>query len=192
MKLKKIFSIGAILLAIFLGAMFVITYVTRPEYPENWSAIPTIDQCPNLTGSYINMGESQRGLKPSLYQALIANDMVMEGAIDFIKITQTETELLIEAYQQDSVRKKRAVQFSPKKCKKSFFRLKPPDPEGGINREGVVGYGKDTYWLAKANDGTLVIRYDSSAVGVVNLIPIIGTQRDWYRFPQHKVLNKQK
>lgn len=191
MKHKKIFSICSILLSVFLVTMFVITYVTRPEYPENWSDIPPKDLVPNLTGFYMNAGEDQRNNKPSLYQVLIANDMVTEDAIDFIKITQTETELLIEAYQQGSLIKKRVAQLKPKNCKNGFVRLKEPKPERGINREGIVGYAWANYWLCKASDGTLVIRCDSAGVGLVLMFPMLGVQREWHRFSEYQTPEKE-
>jgi hypothetical protein len=184
MKYKKTFLILLILFLSFLFVMFIITYLTRPEYPESWSDISTENECPNLAGSYINTGGCQRDYVPSLYQVLIANDMGVAGAIDYIKITQTKTELLIKAYKQGALIKQRKVQFSPKDCENGFMRIEAPEPEGGVNREGVVGYQLDVYWLAKAADGTLVVRYNSYAAAVVNLIPIIATQRDWYRFSQ--------
>ena len=172
--------------------MLVVSFVLRPEYPENWSDIPSKDIVPNLAGFYMCKGEDQQGNKPSLYRALIAKDMVMENAIDYIKITQTETELLIEAYQQGSLIKKRVAQFKPKDSRDGFVRLKEPEPERGINREGVVGYEWCTYWLCKTSDGSLVIRCDSAAVGMVLMMPVLGVGRDWYRFPQYQRPEEQK
>jgi hypothetical protein len=81
-----------------------------------------------------------------------------------------------------AVLSKREVHFKPEDCKDGFLKLDVPDPEGGVYRGNAVGYEWDSFQVSKAIDGSLVIRHDSSAVGIVLLIPIVGSQWHWSRF----------
>ena len=68
------------------------------------------------------------------------------------------------------------------KCENGMLNIDQQEPEGFVAREGVVGYTWQSLWVTKDEFGSLIIRSDSGAVGIMLFIPVIGSEWNWYRF----------
>ena len=166
--------------------------VSTPSYPPAWSSLKVFDKCPNIEGYYIDEGESEEesDYKRSIFMDIIGGDYLRRDEVEFVNIIQKNNELLLEAYSDAELIGKRVAAFDTENCVDGFIEIEGPYPEGGVNRDGVVGYQWDSLKLAKTTDGSLILRKDSGAVGVVMVVPVAGTGWGWYRFLPHVRVKK--
>ena len=156
--------------------------VSHPSYPPHWSKLAVIVNCPRVEGYYKDIGQTEKNsdYKPSLYKFLVGGDLKVADKVEFIKITQKNIALLIEAYSKDSLIGNRVALFKFDDCDDGFLKLEVPVSKGVQNR--AFGVDWHVIKLSKAIDGHLVLRYDSSFVGFVLLVPVVASEWSWYRF----------
>ena len=173
---------------LMMAAFLFLTYacVSRPDYPQDWNAVTKNSAIPNISGHYENIGEygEDRKHKPNLYRLLIRGNFNDNNKIQSISISQKESELLIEAYSDGSIVESRIAKIESYNNEKGFIIINDPKPEGGVNRDGVLGYTWDSLAIAKSSDGSLIIRKDGGAVAIMLLIPVAISEQNWYRFLQ--------
>lgn len=162
-------------------------FSNHPPYPENWQETSKNNTCPALGGYYFSEGEGNEGVSvvPSLYKLLINNPLNL-SPIDSIKINERDNILSVKAFSGGELREEREIAVDVKSCRNGFFQLDMPSQEGGVNRDGVVGYEWEKILLTKTPDGALIVRKDSGAVGIVLLIPVSGSAHEWYRYKEKK------
>ena len=183
MKSLRIFKYLLLIIILSIYGCF-----SHPKYPQNWSSVQKETKCPDIGGHYKNRGETETNgeYKPYLYSILFGGETKDIRSVKSIKIYQKTNELLFEAYANGSLFKSRVAKINPDDCGDGFIQINVPEPEGAINRDGVVGYTWEAIRISKDMQGNLIIRNDSSGVGIVLLIPVAGSQWSWYRFSQIK------
>ena len=67
-------------------------------------------------------------------------------------------------------------------CRMGEAEIKDPNEEGGVNRQGIVGYDWSALNLSRGSDSSLVVHHRSRAIGLMFLIPMVGSRWIWYRF----------
>lgn len=168
-----------------------------PEYPANWANRLHAAGCPDVSGEYLDIAKGENFHSPFEQYGnpdnyvFSLNSMVFLGLrntdenVDFVRVRQSGSELIIEAHKDNKVLRKKTIKYTGDDCRDGFLMMKVPEVEGG---ESILAIQRDVYGLSKAGDGALVIRYESSAIGIY-FIPVAGTQWMWHRFPAKPVID---
>lgn len=181
--------------SMLLAELFISGCISREPYPQNWSPVSIAHTCPDVSGCYRNEGERiQNDYKPSLFYYLVHSsyqfvdpDAYKRGTADFIEITQSRNELLIKAYKNDVLVTQRTAQYNPEESENGFIKLKSLT-SGFVQCESATGYSWGTLWLSKAEDGSLVMRSDETAAGLILLvIPVFGISESWTRYLESQI-----
>jgi hypothetical protein len=155
------------------------------EYPEAWAELPENIKCPDLGGTYKDKGRTYMGVKyaPSIYLILLGGKVRQMDEVEFVKITQNNNEVVLQAYSDTSLVKERIFSYRQQACSGGFLKIDVPGSEEFVNQEGVLGYGWEAHRLAKTKHGELIVRLDTGSAGLVLLIPAGSADRIWAIFP---------
>ena len=170
-------------LLIVLGAVLISGCSSYPQYPVTWNAIPANAHCPNIDGVYSNFGQIDKDIRGAYLISLLIDGMLTNYKdVDTVKIETTSNDITFEAYENNNLVKRIIAKYEYSKCENGMLNIDQQEPEGFVAREGVVGYTWQSLWVTKDEFGSLIIRSDSGAVGIMLFIPVIGSEWNWYRF----------
>lgn len=164
---------------VLLSFVFLSGCISHPDYPSEWPEISDTNKCPHIDGFYSGVGKNQEGREANLYNLIFGGN---SKTVEAIEITTIDHEINIHAYDNNKIVDSRAISNELYKCNNSLIEIGEAIPEGGINREGVVGVAWGNTLLSNNINGNLVVRSDSGGVAVVLLIPVAGSMRSWYQF----------
>ena len=158
-------------------------------YPSDWPSIDASSSSTclsSLVGEYHNAGEygrtnggSQRYSPPYLSSYFFV-DKAEAARADRIRITEPA----------DGVLRVELPGAAPAVSRIELRAGKDYRCEGGrlviesshFVAENVSGHESNAYYFARAQDSSLVVQIDSSAVGLVLVIPVAGSSTEWQRF----------
>jgi len=157
-------------------------------YPGDWASLSpgAADGCPSLAGVYRNAGEravpeggSPQYSPPYLSSHFFA-DTAAAARADRVRISDDgNAEITIALLGDDALPAPRVLQRQTHyRCEDGWLLLE----SSRWLAENVSGFESMIYRLRKANDGAMVVQVDSSAVGIVFLVPVAGSSTEWYRF----------
>ena len=161
--------------------------VSHPSYPRTWPAMATTAEgtCPDLSGVFSDAGErapsQSAAYTPSLSRVLFARRQALKSATR-VEIHRQNSSVWRVSAMSDGLTLATADVTAQGPCLEGEAKITDPHEEGGINREGVVGFQWSTLYFSRASDRSLVVRYASGGVGLMLLIPAAGSQWVWYRF----------
>ncbi|MCC4283921.1 hypothetical protein LL273_09295 [Marinobacter salarius] len=155
--------------------------ISSPDYPRNWAAISDDNVCSKIIGRYSNIGLHDSGHKIGLVALLFPSSA---SKADVVEILMDENVLRVEAFNEGVLVKKYAEKIDLASCEKASVSIDEPEPEGGINREGVVGIGWGSFRLSASDDGDLIVHQNSSGAGIVLFLPFAGSSWSWSKFSQ--------
>lgn len=168
-------------------------------YPDRWASIEGEHnrECPDLKGFFINKGEfaetapGYEKYPPYLYPILFKNVGEKTNDIDTIGFYQRDQNLVISAYEKGEVIEQRTIEYDRNKqsCRKGMLKIKVPKPEGGINREGVLGYSWEGLGLTINKEGSLIVRSSEGGIGIMLMIPVIGVSSGYARFQSTNIVS---
>ncbi|MCL1860875.1 MAG: hypothetical protein FWG52_04985 [Proteobacteria bacterium] len=92
-----------------------------------------------------------------------------------------ETSFLLTSESSGTIVNSRTIES---KCGETRLTVPPEEPEGFINRDGVVGYQYDSTEIQVSKDGALVVHTISGGFGLVLLIPVGSSESRWFHYPR--------
>jgi hypothetical protein len=164
--------------------------ITR-ERPPSWPAIEqqSAESCPNVAGRYADIG-FYAGLGTSYLSAVFnrqdwsaSNDRNTPAGV--VTIRQTPENVVLNW--DTAIEEKREVSFSRTKgeleCATGFVVLRPHGRQPCDQCAGLLLYQSFRIFLAKGVDGSLQLKKEETALGLVLLVvPAGGKQTVWHRF----------
>lgn len=164
------------------SCLFFTSCASYQKYPAEWAELilPQGARCPDISGTYVNSGETAKGQITHL--STLFGFEEMPSTVAQVRITQLDNDNLeISAWHDQKlvskeIYSKRNEEYS---CSSKGVEISIGKMEKtvGAPGEGVILY------LAKSADGALVIERKSSAGGYSLLyIPMVGSSYEWYRF----------
>ena len=166
--------------ALLIVALFLLSgCISNPDYPVGWASVSDEMICQRINGKYRNVGVNHSGHEVSLTSLLFAQNTV--GA-DSIEVLINHDKLTINAFYDGELVKSHAEDIDGSSCKKSFIEIDEPEPEGGINREGVVAITWGAIQLSINENNDLIVHRNSSGAGIVLLFPVAGSSWSWFKF----------
>ncbi len=154
--------------------------ISNPSYPKEWASVegqPEI--CTVLPGNYLNSGkagEQGKGAPPLV--ALLFREAKPATNVRIQK--KAETTFLLESEASGAIVNSRTIEA---KCGATQLTIPPEEPEGFVNREGVVGYQYDSTEVRVSKDGALVVRTTTGGFGIMLLVPAGGFESRWFHYP---------
>lgn len=157
------------------------------SYPPTWPEVETElvgNDCPDISGTYKELGhEAQEGKGASSLSSIFWEDeMDPEGLVVFSR-PDTQTIVVEGAYDGNPYRQRTLTldgdDFS---CHDGKIWVSDAFFAAAVMIMAVVG-GKETFGFAKTDDGSLLAEYQSSAVGVYVLIPVIERIHSFILWP---------
>jgi hypothetical protein len=165
-------------------------------YPKEWPPLTAQrGNCPDITGTFRDLGFL--GYEDPKYPDAYASAVITGYTLAWrffqeptmskerkVQISHPDTDsFIVEVLEQDKLVSSGTFSISSGDvaCEEGWVRLKPK-VEGGLADVGV--YRNKTYiGLAKAVDGSLVSKEDTSGFGAVMfIIPLVSSQTVWYRW----------
>lgn len=158
-------------------------------YPSNWPSIDassSTDCLSSLVGEYHNAGEygstnggSPRYSPPYLSSYFFANQAAAARA-DRVRISKAAEEgLRIELVDGDQALAPVEIRAEKDfRCESGWVIIE----SSRFVAENVSGHESNAYHFKRAQDGSLVVKIDSSAVGLVLVMPVAGSSTEWQRF----------
>ena len=137
-------DIGLVLRYFWLGiaasALTLTGCVSISKYPAVWEPVNLKIECPNISGQYGHWGKnSSNDNNVSGSRLFIGTKGKRLFLSEQIEFKQSKDELLIRALKGVEILGERRVKLREESCKDGVIKIKPPEPEGGINRDGVLG-----------------------------------------------------
>jgi len=162
-----------LLLAVTLGGC-----VWTQPLPDAWPDVSSAEgaTCDWINGVYYDKGESGTSNKPSLSRMLDWSEE--KASPETLSITYVSGASLVVVGGSDASSFSHVPPSSQFSCVDGTLRI---SRSVGINREGVLGYENVTHLLYPAN-GFLIVKSTTSGVGIVLLIPVVGSYTYYYRF----------
>jgi hypothetical protein len=164
--------------------------VSHPAYPPAWAPLVPSPACPSLGGTYEDRGtegetgaSTFRSLSVSASRFFFPKDQIARQATTItVNEPETDTVEIVASQRNISLISRRYV------AARGDFRCRDGTVEFASTQlvgEQVAGVQSDTLQLAKASDGSLVLRHASSGFGLIVVVPAGGSEHRWYRFPPH-------
>lgn len=171
--------------AVFVAVFALSGCVSLASYPKEWS--PPADEpegkCRDLTGAFENAGarvESDRTSQARLATFLIGSKSSNIDA-DRVELQHQGGKLRITLWSGDKSLYESTVDVATT-CRGGELVIRDPEPEGGINREGIAGASSSSLGLQRSQDGALIARRTDSFAGIALLVPIAMRAREWQRY----------
>jgi hypothetical protein len=156
----------------------------QQRYPGAWPRVdPTrVAGCPDVTGVYLN-----DGVRGDPFGALVSlSDLLQLGSTSesILRISQYGADsLAIVVWRDDRQVARRMLSRSQGNLTCTPAGVGLTCGWHFVGREGLeLGAARRTLYLAKATDGSLMVQDVEFTVGVLIVLPIIGTMRSWHRF----------
>lgn len=157
-------------------------------YPPEWPTIspPSSNACPSLAGEYRNAGEygSTNGGSPRYSPPYLSiyfySDQAAAARAERVRVSQAaDGRLRIEPIGGDQTLSPVEIQTGEDyRCESGWLVMKSSRSVA----ENVSGYESNTYRFIRADDRSLIVQIDSSAIGVVLVVPVAGSSTEWQRF----------
>lgn len=157
-------------------------------YPADWASLSSgaADGCPSLAGVYRNAGEravpegGSPQYSPPYLSSYFFEDTAAAARADRVRISgDANAGLRIELSGGEASPAPRVLQRQTHyRCEDGWLLLE----SSRWLAENVSGFESMTYRFRMATDGAMVVQVDSSAVGIVFLVPVAGSSTEWYRF----------
>jgi hypothetical protein len=162
-------------------------YFSYPEYPNDWDEQVKIDGeiDTSLEGLYACRGETESGLTdiPNIAHLLFDNNK-NQKSIDCNTLSIVKHEpgkLEIMAHRHGSVVISRIFELNKDYfVEDDWIYLKSKYDD--MSDSCCIAIGKDKIYLTNSNQGDLVMKSESTAMGLVYFIPVGGGQRIWIKF----------
>jgi hypothetical protein len=165
--------------------------VSHPAYPPTWAPLVRSPAGPSLDGTY-----EDRGIEGETDASTFRDQSVSASRFFFPKdqIARSATTITISEPEADTVEilaSHRTVSLISRRFVATLgdFRCRDGTVEFSstqmVGHEQVAGVQSDTLQLAKARDGSLVLRHVSSGFGPIVVVPAGGSEHRWYRFTPH-------
>jgi hypothetical protein len=157
--------------------------VSVQPYPQDWSTPSTATEgkCPSIAGSYANKGEGQYPQYPPnlVYQLLgqrakwLETDRVNIALIDSKKLL-VQALALGQVLSEDLL----PIEKDTLSCEGGFVVLHKRE---FVNRDGAMGSKTSLLHIA-ASEGNLVIKEETTEIGMLFLIPGKSSYTTWSRY----------
>jgi len=163
------------------SCLFFASCTSHQKYPAEWSELilPTDEGCIDISGTYVNLGETVKG-QGAFLSALLDFEEA-PSAVTQIQIAESDNyKLEVSAWYKQKLVSRKVYSRSNEEysCSSKGVEI----PIGRIEKAAAAGEGGMLY-LTKSRDGALVIERKSSAGGYSLLyIPIVSSSYEWYRF----------
>ena len=152
------------------------------RYPGNWEPIAAVpnDECPDLTGEYLNVGEIPSRKYTVSLAAWVFPDWDYSDKPKAVRFQLTKDVLVIRTVggSQEKVLSL-SRHFGEFGCSKGALQIHGHE---GTNREGVAGFTSGTLALVRTRN-FLVMNSSGGGVGIVLLLPVAGYGNNYARFP---------
>jgi hypothetical protein len=157
--------------------------ISKPSYPKEWTLVDRNSEiCASLPGNYANNGEAgKKGKNAPPLATLFFKDAKTATNVRILK--KGDTSFLLISESSGAIVNSRTIEG---KCGSPRFTVPPEEPEGFINREGVVGYQYDSTELEVSKDGMLVAHTTTGGFGIMLLIPAGGSESRWFHYPREE------
>lgn len=165
--------------------------VSYPNYPSGWSSLEAPrEDCESLSGAYWNRGYWNRsgasdfGISHLATKLFHYDDAFREG-VERVEITAVkEGALEVKAIAKDGTAQSKRYLASKGEFTCSAGKIEIPYSDASaIGGPLVMGASKGVNTLAKAQDGSLVVKDAAAGVGLVLLvIPAAMDGHEWSRF----------
>jgi hypothetical protein len=178
----------SIIFTILLSCLFFTSCTYRPEYPAEWAELilPQDERCLDISGAYVNSGESVDRQKSTYLSALFdfEEDPLTVRRVQIAKLENDNLE--ISAWSDGKLVSKKVYSKGDEQYSCSSKGIGIPigkeEKPAGVPGERIILY------LAKSADGSLVIERKSSATGYSSsYIPVIAIRFEWYRFKKIEI-----
>src|SRR5262245_13385154 len=175
-------GVAVALLLSFWGCIF------HPSYLQSWALRPAVadgNTCPDVSGLFSDKGDRAHEISgaraPSLTSLLFRKDQAVESPTHIeIRSVGTDTWRVTAISNGVSLAARDVTAQGP--CRGGELKLADPNEEGGVNREGVIGFVSSALYLSRASDRSLIVRLASGGTAIVLLAPVVGSEWVWFRF----------
>ncbi len=157
--------------------------VSNPSYPTSWDTVLDEKKCPRIDGKYLNSGVDHTGREINLSSFLFRTDNVKA---DYVRFTTTNNKVTIDVFNDGELVINHIENINNDYCEDQQVEFDLPETEGGVNRGGVLGYTWESALFSKNEGDDFLIHHNSSAIGIVYIIPIIGSAWSWIKFTEIK------
>ena len=169
-------GLAILALLVLPGCVFI------DQYPSEWGVprLTSDNTCPDISGIFRDRGERVNSkFEPSLSNQLLQPRYWNTAETVEIKFLEP-TQLLIRVFAGKQLLAESLLSSSNREfeCRKGYVVIKKGE---FINREGVFGGEKRAFFFAPS-DNALIVKEDSSALGLMLLIPVAGTSTTWSQF----------
>jgi len=182
-------SVNAAWYPVIVAAVLSSGCSSYSAYPVEWGSLSASpgNSCPSLAGEFQNAGEravpeggSPQYSPPYLSSYFLA-DIAAAAQATRVRITgDANAELMVEALGEGASLEPRILQRQEDyRCEDGWLLLE----SSRWVAEQVSGFESMTYRFRRANDGALVVQVSASALGVILVVPIVGSSTEWHRFP---------
>lgn len=164
-----------IILFLTLASTLLAGCVSTQSLPPTWGAPPLAagGTCDWLNGDFTDEGQSDGNYKPSLLLTL-GGKRVSHGTTRMLYVAGAMLKLGTDETGSSAL----TFATADFRCADGVLTLKR---SVGHSRDGVLGHEQFNHVLYESN-GYLVIKTTSSAMGMLLLIPVAGSDTYFYRF----------
>ncbi len=173
---------SVVIVSLVLGAC-----VRWTSYPTSWPSVePSVsEECPDIAGDYVGKADTTTEGAAQTLAGLL--EIYGSGRVRISLVGQDQLQLALWDGTQARPTRVLSRASGDYACGPDGIRLRRRALfEDGRNLVGYAGWGWQTVWLNKSVDGSLIVREDVSATGVVAAIPLVTSVRSWYRFKPYR------
>jgi hypothetical protein len=154
---------------------------TTVLYPSAWSPLVTEPGCKSISGTYLNRGEAA-----GKYSTFLSDWLVRSGSQEKNRLSSYQqlsiildhkNQIVISGLNEDGS-SDQLVNIENHECREGSISF---NFSGVHNGDNVASLESSWRHLHKSGD-YLVVESTSSGVGIVLLIPVVGSANNWARF----------
>ena len=168
--------------------LFLAGCVSHQSYPTGWAQLAQVstDGCPQVIGTFLNQGESRGEFGTTKLTFELFSRSTSRYRADRVSIQfRNANTLSIRALLGDSALDELTLSREKKEfsCKEGFLVIQGLSD---FHKEGGFGISYETVFLARSEDGFLMVKGVSSGIGFLLFIPAAGSTSSWTRYPPAK------
>ncbi len=170
-------------LALLPLVSFLAGCISISSYPTDWPQIAqgSADACPQVSGSYRNVGE-RRGAPGRSYLAYqFFPKSASSTRADRVVIEMPDPNTVsIRTMSGVGVLNESTLTREKKEflCEEGFLAIR----KGWSGMSEALGVSNETIYLARSQDGSLMVKETSAGIAIAIIIPIPGLVTTWSRY----------
>ncbi|MFH1440448.1 MAG: hypothetical protein ABIH18_00165 [Candidatus Omnitrophota bacterium] len=166
------------LIVLLMFSILLSSCVFHQRYPSDWAQLITNEKV-DITGIYNNTDKEGFFLSGFIFNNI---EWEKQKSITHIEIKQLgNSEIEFVAWNEDTIIDKKLVSLTKGKYHLISSGIKKRNNRFA-NDQGVIAMEYGHIIFTKGTDECLILKSKSKCIGMCFFIPVVGSEKKWYRF----------